>query len=172
VTASARRLQVHSRRAILHRARTLAQLSRAPAAHIARHRRHLHQLVRELRASARRDLADGHGLAAVHMKVLGRKAAVGRLERARGLVVVRERLAALRRSSQAAAAKRDRDLERMRLALAAHDPERALERGYALVQDRAGEPLTTAAAAREAGGVELRFHDGAVPAVITGDEVS
>ena len=36
------------------RARTLAQLSRAPAEHVARHRVQLHQHLRELRASARR----------------------------------------------------------------------------------------------------------------------
>ena len=36
-----------------------------------------------------------------------------------------------------------------RVALAAHDPQRTLERGYALVEDAAGEPVTSAAAARE-----------------------
>ena len=44
---------------------------------------------------------------------------------------------------------RGRDLERLRLALAAHDPQRTLERGYALVEDPSGEPVTSAAAARE-----------------------
>ena len=45
---------VHGRRAILERARTLERLAAAPAQHVARQRRRLHQLVRELRASARR----------------------------------------------------------------------------------------------------------------------
>ncbi|HZU40328.1 MAG TPA: hypothetical protein VE992_04715, partial [Solirubrobacteraceae bacterium] len=52
------------------------------------------------------------------------------------------------------------------LALAAHDPQRTLARGYAMVSDRAGEPLSGAAQARAAGEVELRFHDGAVAATV------
>jgi exodeoxyribonuclease VII large subunit len=164
LTASARRLEVHSRRAVLQRARTLAQLSRAPAAHVARHRRRLHQLLRELRASARRSVSEGRALAGVHMLVLGRKASVLRLERDRGATVLHSRSEALRRASDSTAGKRLRDLDRLLNALAAHDPERTLERGYALVQDAAGAPLTTAAAAREAERLKLRFHDGTVPA--------
>ena len=34
------------------------------------------------------------------------------------------------------------------LALAAHEPQRTLERGYALVEDPAGEPVTSAAAGK------------------------
>ena len=58
--------------------------------------------------------------------------------------------------------RRGRELERLALALAAHDPQRTLARGYALVTDRDGTPLTSAAAARDAGRVALRFHDGSV----------
>jgi exodeoxyribonuclease VII large subunit len=148
LTARARRLHGHGRRAVLGRARTLAQLSRAPAEQVARHRRHLHQLLRELRASARRASARGRERAGVHLLVLGRSA-----ERARSTD----------------AAKRRRDLERLGLALAAHDPARTLERGYALVADRTGQPLGSAAAARAAAELELRFHDGAVPARVTED---
>ena len=50
------------------------------------------------------------------------------------------------------------------MALAAHDPERTLERGYALVADRDGEPISTAAAARERGELVVRFADDAVEA--------
>jgi exodeoxyribonuclease VII large subunit len=57
-------------------------------------------------------------------------------------------------------------LERLRLALAAHDPERTLERGYALVEDGDGGVVTSAAAARAAGTVRLRFSDAAVAAKI------
>jgi exodeoxyribonuclease VII large subunit len=60
--------------------------------------------------------------------------------------------------------RRRRELERLSLALGAHDPERTLARGYALVEDRSGEPLGTAAAARAAGEVRMRFRDGAVRA--------
>ena len=56
---------------------------------------------------------------------------------------------------------RGRELERLALALAAHDPERTLERGYALVEDRAGEPVTSARRGRERRARSaLRFHDG------------
>src|SRR6476469_1556554 len=54
VTRCAQRLAHHGRTAILGRARHLAQLSRAPAEVVARHRRGLHQTLREIRASARR----------------------------------------------------------------------------------------------------------------------
>ena len=59
LAAAARRLRDHGRRAILTRARALGHLSRAPAEHVARHRRRLHQLLRELRASARRRIERG-----------------------------------------------------------------------------------------------------------------
>ena len=55
-----------------------------------------------------------------------------------------------------------RNLERLALALAAHEPQRALERGYALVEDAAGEPVTSAAAVREHAELTLRLHDGTV----------
>ncbi len=145
VAAYARRLHAHGRRAILDRARTLTHLSRSPAQHIMRHRRRLHQLLRELRASARRTCTAGRELAGVHVLVLGRSA-----ERARSSETVR----------------RGRELERLALALAAHDPQRTLSRGYALVQDRAGEPLGSAAATRAAADVRLRFHDGTLDARI------
>jgi exodeoxyribonuclease VII large subunit len=144
--AAARRLDVHRRRAITERARTLERLAAAPGHHVARELRRLHQLVRELRASARRRLENGSERAGVHAKVLGRAT-----ERAR--------------TSDAAA--RRRELERFALALAAHDPERTLARGYALVEDRAGGALGSAASARAAGDVRLRFHDGPVDAEVS-----
>ena len=49
------------------------------------------------------------------------------------------------------AAGRRAALDSLALALAAHDPERVLDRGYAIVADRAGGVVTSAAAAREAG---------------------
>ncbi len=141
--AQAHRLAGHGRRAIVVRARSLAHLSRAPAEHVARHRSRLHQKLRELRASARRSCGQGRELTSVHMLVLGRTAA---------------------RAASSDRERRRRELERLSLALAAHDPERVLARGYALVEDRAGEPLATAAAAREARELSVRFRDGVVPA--------
>ena len=141
----ARRLQGHGRRALVDRARALAQLSRAPAQHVGRHRGHLHQLLRELRASARRAGERRRERAGVHLTVLERSA---------------------QRARSSDAHKRRGELERLRLALAAHDPERTLARGYALVADRRGEPLSSASAARAEGELSLRFHDGTVGATV------
>jgi exodeoxyribonuclease VII large subunit len=146
--ARARRLHAQGRRAVLERARTVARLSRAPTQQVVRHRRHLHQLVRELRAAARRKCDSGRELASVHLLVVGR---------------ARERFGA------SDSPRRAKELDRLRLALAAHDPARTLERGYTLVTDRAGEPLGSAAAARQAGELSLGFHDGVVPARVTDD---
>jgi exodeoxyribonuclease VII large subunit len=145
LTSAARRLQDHSRRAVLARTRTLVLLTRAGGQHISRHRARLHQLLRELRAGARRQVARSDTHAQGHGQALGRAA-----DRAAG----------------ADRAKRVRDLERLALALAAHDPERTMARGYALVADGTGTPLGSAAAARRAGELELRFHDGSVPAQV------
>jgi exodeoxyribonuclease VII large subunit len=146
LSAAARRLRDHGRRAILVRARTLAHLSRAPGQQVARHRHRLHQLLRELRAGARRRAERGRSLADVHALVLGRTA---------------------ERAASSDRARRDRDLERLSLALAAHDPARTMARGYALVESADGVPLGSAAAARRARELSLRFHDGSVPARVT-----
>jgi exodeoxyribonuclease VII large subunit len=131
---------------VMVRARTRAQLSRAPAQHVARHRQRLHQLLRELRAGTRRTGERGLTRAGVHAVVLQRSAT---------------------RAQSADRVKRDRDLERLSLALGAHDPQRTMARGYALVQDRSGSPLGSAASARQARELRLRFHDGAVAAQVT-----
>jgi exodeoxyribonuclease VII large subunit len=140
----ARRLELHGRRAVLMRARALAALARAPAEHVARHRRQLHQLLRELRASARRGVARERDLAATRLLVLQRRTAAAAVDGTR----------------------RRGELDRLLLALAAHDPERTLARGYALVEDRAGELVTAATQARAAGELALRFHDGRVRATV------
>ncbi len=146
LTTQARSLHTHGHRAILTRARTLGHLARAPSAHIERQRRHLHQLIRELRASAKRTVGQGRSQAATHLLVLRRSVA-------RGTTSERDR----RRS----------ELARLAFALGAHDPERTLARGYALAEDAAGEPLTSASAARNAGALRLRFHDGTLPARVS-----
>jgi exodeoxyribonuclease VII large subunit len=142
----ARRLHGHGSRAVLDRARALGHMARAPAQHVSRHRRHLHQLLRELRASANRTAVNGHVRADKHLLVLRRSA-----DRARA----------------SDAGRRRADLERLRLALAAHDPQRTLARGYALVEDGAGTPLPSAGAARLAARLRLRFHDGTVAAEVS-----
>ena len=149
LTASVRRLHAHGHRAILVRARTLSHLARAPSAHLERQRRHLHQLLRELRASAKRTVGRGRSSAATHLLVLRRSAA-------RGATSDKDR--------------RRTELTRLAFALAAHDPERTLARGYALVEDPAGDPLTSASEARSAGDLRMRFRDGTVPARVTGED--
>jgi exodeoxyribonuclease VII large subunit len=142
----ATRLRDGGRRAVLDRARVLGSMSRAPAEHVARNRRRLHQLVRELRASGRRAQERAQAVSSRQLLVLDRGAA---------------------RAAGPERARRTRDLERLSLALAAHDPQRTMARGYALVQDHDGAPLGSAAATRAAGELELRFHDGSVPARVT-----
>jgi exodeoxyribonuclease VII large subunit len=149
LAAAAVRLHEHGRRAVLIRARNLAHLSRAPGEQVDRHRRRLHQLLRELRAAGRRRTERGQDLAAVHALVLRRGAD-------RAQTSDRER--------------RARDLDRLGLALAAHDPARTMARGYALVEDSAGVPLSSAAAARRARQLSLRFHDGTVAAKVADEE--
>jgi exodeoxyribonuclease VII large subunit len=143
--AAARRLRHHAREGVVARARLLAALSRAPAAHLARHRRVLHQSLRELRAASRRLATDERART---------------LRRAQTLARCRDGAA------RDCAVRRPAELDRLRLALAAHDPQRTLARGYALVEDRAGEPITTAAAARRAERVRLRFADDVLAARI------
>ncbi len=62
------------------------------------------------------------------------------------------------------------ELERLALALGAHDPQRTMARGYAMVQTARAVPLGSASAARAAGELALRFHDGAVAAHVAGEE--
>ena len=61
-------------------------------------------------------------------------------------------------------------IESLGVALRAHDPEGTLERGYVLATDAAGEPVTGAAAARQAGRLDLRFADGEVAADVREEE--
>ena len=55
------------------------------------------------------------------------------------------------------------------MTLRAHDPERTLERGYALAETASGEPVSSADAAVAAADVRLRFADGRVQAKIEGE---
>src|SRR3954468_6876658 len=144
LAAYAKRLDAHGRRAAAERARALARLARAPLQHVARERARLHQQLREVRASGTRRLREQAALLDRERLVLQRKAAAADVITGR-----RERLEALA------------------LALAAHDPERTLARGYALVEDERGELLTTAGGERAAGAVRIRFADDTVKARTT-----
>lgn len=141
---AAQRLGIHGRRVLLHRAQALARLSRAPGEHVAR--------------------ASGRGCTRASARS-ARRAAQARGRRARAA----RRALVLDRKAHAAPldARRATGLRALALALDAHDPQRTVERGYAMVTDREGELVTSADGARAAGDVSLRFGDGAVDATIS-----
>jgi len=143
---AAKRLRDHGRRAVLDRARLLASLSRAPSAHVERQRMRLHQQLREIRAGSRRRAQEERAVTGRRALVLERKAEATLLDCRR---------------------RRPAELERLALALAAHDPQRTLERGYAMVEAAGeGTPLASAAQARAAGALRLRFADGTIDAEV------
>jgi exodeoxyribonuclease VII large subunit len=126
------------------RSRHLGALARGPARALQRERGKLNQKIREIRAASERGLAER----AASQRQIGSVV----LERAR------------RRAVGAEMDGRRAALHRAAVALRAHEPERTLERGYALVEGEAGEPLTSAAEASAADLISLRFSDGRVRA--------
>jgi exodeoxyribonuclease VII large subunit len=163
---ASRRMDRSARAAVVRRARELSAHSRAPREHLTRHRRELHQKARELRAASRRGL-DGRveWQKRVGALVLSRKltAAVTAVERGQS-VTLPARGAALERAARALEVRRLQALKAHAAALNAHDPQRTLERGYALVTGPGGEPLADAGALRGAGAFDVRMADGVVPA--------
>ncbi len=129
--------------AIGSRGRRLAELAGGPQRSIRLERRRLHQLLRETRASATRGQSSRASLAARHALVLRRKHE------------------AFERATLKGELQR---LDALTLAWRAHDPDRTLDRGYALVSGHDGEPLSSAAAARERERVVIRFADDSVAA--------
>jgi len=124
----------------------LVALARGPARALRREQLALNQKTREIRAASERGIAERLGfqrrLASVVLERARRRAAGPELERRRE---------ALRQAA---------------VALRAHEPERTLERGYALVEGADGEPVTSSADAVAAARVKLRFADGRVAATI------
>lgn len=132
------------------RSRHLGALARGPARALQRQRSDLNQKIREIRAASERGLADRTSFQ--------RRIGTVVLERAR------------RRALGADMEQQREGLKRAAVALRAHEPERTLERGYALVEDEGGEPLTSAAEAGAAERISLRFSDGRVRARPERDE--
>lgn len=132
------------------RSRHLGALARGPARALQRQRSDLNQKIREIRAAAERGLADRTSFQ--------RRIGTVVLERAR------------RRALGADMEAQREALKRAAVALRAHEPERTLERGYALVEGEEGEPLTSAAEAGAAERISLRFSDGRVRAKPERDE--
>ena len=111
---------------------------------------------------ARRRVAEGERGAAARATVLARKVAAAELAAQRGRLRAHGDGAALARASAAGLERRRRDLDRLAVALAAHDPQRTLERGFALVEDAAGEPVVSPRP-RASPALVVRLHDGRVP---------
>ena len=143
--ASARgaRLQRASVGAVRTRGQRLAQLAAAPERTVRHERRRLHQMLREVRASATRRVGERDRLVARFGLVASRKAAAA--------------------SDPARAASK---LSALEAAVRGHEPQRTLERGYALVESADGDAVTTAEAARAQRDVRVRFADDAVRARI------
>jgi exodeoxyribonuclease VII large subunit len=160
----AARLERQGRRAVLERARALARMSRAPSDHVARHRARLHQDARDLRAAAVRGLAVRERDIGTRALVLGRKAGATGVASDRSRQRVADLAAALDRSAAGALDRRRGTLAAHGIALAAHDPQRTLERGFALVEDADGAPVTSAGAASSLPRLTIRLHDGTVRA--------
>jgi len=131
------------------RTRHLAALARGPARALRRERIGLNQKTREIRAASERGVAERRAF-----------------QRRIALVVLSR---AARRAAGPEAKQRREGLRRAAVAFRAHEPERTLERGYALTEDVGGEPVTSAAAAIAAGRVRLRFADGRVGAEVDQD---
>jgi exodeoxyribonuclease VII large subunit len=163
--AAASRLDTRGRAAVLERARALMAFSRAPRERVTAHRTHLHQKARELRAASRRGLAlRGDYQRRIAGAVIERKRDAALASAATGQARLSVRAAALARAADALEVRRREALRAHAAAIRGHDPERALERGYAIALDSEGRPLASAAAVKEASNFELRMADGNVPA--------
>ncbi len=156
--------------AIAARARHLGALARGPARALQRQRTILNQKTREIRAASERGIADR---TASQRRIAGlvleraRRRALGQVERASE--EGRRQGVALDTAAGRAVDQRREALRNAAVALRAHDPERTLERGYALAETPDGEPLTGAAAVAAARRFSLRFADGRVDARADGD---
>ncbi len=152
------------------RARHLAALARGPARALQRERSALNQKIREVRAASERGLAERGGFQRRIATVVLDRARRRGLERTAAAIAVESRRGAgLERSAERSLQRRREALRRAAVTLRAHDPERTLERGYALAETAAGDPVASAAGAVAAAAVRLRFADGRVQAKIEGD---
>lgn len=171
VVDRARRMDARGRAAVIERARTLAERSRAPREHLTRHSRDLHQKARELRAATRRTVArerDRQHRRAGTVLPRKREAALAAVGSERGALALRARR--LEGNARNGLARRRLAGQKQAAALRALDPDRTLERGYALALGPDGEPLDDAAAARAAREFDLRMSGGTVPVRVRDSE--
>ena len=165
LAVAARRIDNAGRATVLTRARELAVHSRAPREHLDRHRVQLHQKAREIRAASRRGvIAREEWQRRVAGTVLDRKVAAAQARAVGERADLARRVADLERAGRALEERQAQALRATRTALNGHDPQRTLERGYALVTTPGGDPLAGAGALRGAGAFDIRMADGAVAA--------
>jgi len=168
----AARLRERGRAASPERARRLAAGARALGRHADGQRHWLHQKIRELRAASAKAVASAGAESARRALVLSRKRSAALHETGRAASRLGAAAAAIDRRGRAASASRLADLRRIEQTLAAHEPERVLERGYALVT-AADEPdavVTRAADARRRRRLRVRFSDDDVRAEVSDDD--
>ena len=164
---SAGRLRRAGEGAIGTRARHLGALARGPARALQRERAILNQKIREIRAASERGVGERLGFQRRIATVVLRRARQRALEGVQEAASEeRQRGAAIDRAATRSLQQRREALKKAAVTLRAHDPERTLERGYALAETGEGEPVTSAAGAVAAGEVRLRFADGRVKADI------
>jgi exodeoxyribonuclease VII large subunit len=123
----------------------------------------LHQKARELRAASRRGLEKRDERLLRFVTVVERKLGATRVAAARRRLDLRRDAEALDRAAERLGERRLETLARLTAALNAHDPQRTLERGYALALGPDGEPLANATAVRDANAFDLRMADGVLP---------
>ena len=165
LSAAAKRIENAGRSAVLRGARELAALSRAPLVHLDRHRAQLHQIAREIRAASGRGVVQRiEWQRRIAAAVFDRKLAAARRDADRERAALPRHALDLERAARRLADRREQALRAQRVTLDAHDPQRTLERGYALVTDGDGEPFTTADAVRASRRFQVRMADGALAA--------
>jgi exodeoxyribonuclease VII large subunit len=152
------------------RARHLATIARTLGRHTDSQRRFLHQRIREMRASAGRALARGGRESARRALVLSRKRSAALHAAGASSRALAGTGSALRRHERSATASRSEALARLAQTLAAHEPDRVLERGYAIVTDAGGEVVTSAERARDESRLRVRFADDDVLTEVIDDE--
>ena len=167
--ACGERLRSCGARAAAARTRPLLAAGRSLAHHMRAQRTRLHQLTREIRAAGRRAVVERQAPTRTHGLVLARKSDATALLAGRAGARLSLACATLEGHSRDRAG-RAAALERLSATLAAHAPDRVLERGYAIVESGDGaDVVTTAAAARRAGRVRVRFADDHVGAEVRDD---
>jgi exodeoxyribonuclease VII large subunit len=119
-----------------------------------------------MRAASRRGLEKRGERVLRFLTVLERRLGATRVATDRSRLDLRRDAEALERATDRLGERRLETLARLTAALNAHDPQRTLERGYALALGSDGEPLASAAAVRNAGAFDLRMADATLPANI------